>query len=152
MAAGWYDGFFETGLNPWDMAAGSLIITEAGGLIGNFTGESDYLYQREVVAGNPKVYGQLVQLLAPYTRALKADEASADSGEKSTDKAAEAVNSAADVVAAALAATEPAAAAEPAARERKPVRIRKVEATPEAHAPAAPARAGFKPRRKPDFS
>jgi myo-inositol-1(or 4)-monophosphatase len=75
VAAGWYDGFFETGLNPWDIAAGSLLITEAGGLIGNFTGESDYLYQREVVAGNPKVYAQLVQILAPYTRAIKADEA-----------------------------------------------------------------------------
>jgi myo-inositol-1(or 4)-monophosphatase len=73
VAAGYYDGFFETGLNPWDVAAGSLIITEAGGLIGNFTGESDYLYQREVVAGNPKVYGQLVQILAPYTRVIKAD-------------------------------------------------------------------------------
>ncbi len=71
VAAGYYDGFFETGLNPWDIAAGSLIITEAGGLIGNFTGESDFLYQREVVAGNPKVYGQLVQILAPYTRVLK---------------------------------------------------------------------------------
>ena len=68
VAAGWYDGFFETGLNPWDIAAGSLMVTEAGGLIGNFTGEADYLYQREVVAGNPKVYGQLVQMLAPYTR------------------------------------------------------------------------------------
>ena len=61
VAAGWYDGFFETGLHPWDMAAGSLMITEAGGLVGNFTGEADFLYQREVVAGNPKVYGQLVQ-------------------------------------------------------------------------------------------
>ena len=47
------------------------MITEAGGLIGNFTGEADYLYQREVVAGNPKIYGQLVQMLAPYTRILK---------------------------------------------------------------------------------
>ena len=75
VAAGYYDGFFETGLNPWDMAAGSLIITEAGGLIGNFTGESDFLYQREVVAGNPKVYGQLVQILAPYTRVIKEREA-----------------------------------------------------------------------------
>ena len=74
VAAGYYDGFFETGLNPWDIAAGSLLITEAGGLIGNFTGEADFLYQREVVAGNPKVYGQLVQILAPYTRVLKADE------------------------------------------------------------------------------
>jgi myo-inositol-1(or 4)-monophosphatase len=71
VAAGYYDGFFETGLNPWDIAAGSLIITEAGGLIGNFTGEADFLYQREVVAGNPKVYGQLVTLLAPYTRVIK---------------------------------------------------------------------------------
>jgi myo-inositol-1(or 4)-monophosphatase len=61
-------------LNPWDVAAGSLMITEAGGLIGNFTGESDFLYQREVVAGNPKVYGQLVQILTPYTRVLKDDE------------------------------------------------------------------------------
>jgi myo-inositol-1(or 4)-monophosphatase len=78
VAAGWYDGFFETGLNPWDMAAGSLIITEAGGLVGNFTGEADFLYQRELVAGNPKVYGQLVTLLAPYSRVVKADDAVAD--------------------------------------------------------------------------
>jgi myo-inositol-1(or 4)-monophosphatase len=71
VAAGYYDGFFETGLQPWDAAAGSLMITEAGGLIGNFTGESDFLYQREVVAGNPKIYGQLVQILTPYTRVIK---------------------------------------------------------------------------------
>ena len=71
VAAGHYDGFFETGLSPWDMAAGSLLITEAGGLIGNFTGESDFLYQREVVAGNPKIYGQLVTVLSPFTRILK---------------------------------------------------------------------------------
>jgi myo-inositol-1(or 4)-monophosphatase len=80
VAAGYYDGFFETGLNPWDVAAGSLIITEAGGLIGNFTGEADYLYQREVVAGNPKVYGQLVQILAPYTRVIKESAPSAQPG------------------------------------------------------------------------
>jgi len=67
VAAGYYDGFFETGLAAWDVAAGSLIITEAGGLVGNFTGEADYLYQREVVAGNPKVYAQLVAILAPHT-------------------------------------------------------------------------------------
>jgi myo-inositol-1(or 4)-monophosphatase len=51
------------------------MITEAGGLIGNFTGEADYLYQREVVAGTPKVYGQLVQMLAPYTRVIKDEPA-----------------------------------------------------------------------------
>ena len=67
VAAGWYDGFFETGLSPWDVAAGSLLVTEAGGLVGNFTGEAEFLHQREVVAGCPKIYGQLVQMLAPYT-------------------------------------------------------------------------------------
>ncbi len=77
VAAGWYDGFFETGLSPWDVAAGSLLVTEAGGLIGNFTGEANFLYQREAVAGNPKVYAQLVQLLHPYSKAIKADEAPA---------------------------------------------------------------------------
>ena len=72
VAAGFTDGFFETGLKPWDAAAGSLLVTEAGGLVGNFTGEADFLYQREAVAGNPKIYGQLVQLLAPYTRSPEA--------------------------------------------------------------------------------
>ena len=67
VAAGWYDGFFETGLSPWDVAAGSLLVTEAGGLIGNFTGEADFLHRREVVAGNPKIYAQLVQLLGPFS-------------------------------------------------------------------------------------
>ncbi|MGN6526324.1 MAG: inositol monophosphatase family protein [Burkholderiaceae bacterium] len=82
VAAGYLDGFFETGLSPWDVAAGSLIITEAGGLIGNFTGESDFLYQREVVCGNPKVYGQLVGILAPYTRVIKDEPAAtADAAE-----------------------------------------------------------------------
>jgi myo-inositol-1(or 4)-monophosphatase len=76
VAAGYYDGFFETGLQPWDAAAGSLMITEAGGLIGNFTGESDFLYQREVVAGNPRIYGQLVQILAPYTRVISEEPGS----------------------------------------------------------------------------
>jgi len=99
VAAGWYDGFFETGLNPWDVAAGSLMITEAGGLIGNFTGEADFLHQREVVAGTPKVYGQLVQLLAPFTRIIKADEPD----------------------------SPPPAPAPQAAAERKPLRIRKAK-------------------------
>jgi myo-inositol-1(or 4)-monophosphatase len=75
VAAGYSDGFFETGLSPWDVAAGSLLVTEAGGLIGNFTGEADFLHQREVVAGNPKVYAQLVQMLAPYSQVTRGAEA-----------------------------------------------------------------------------
>ena len=76
VAAGWYDGFFETGLSPWDVAAGSLLVTEAGGLVGNFTGDADFLHQREVVAGAPKIYGQMVTILTPYTTV----GAAADSG------------------------------------------------------------------------
>ncbi|OIQ89213.1 inositol-1-monophosphatase [mine drainage metagenome] len=68
VAAGRYDGFFETGLKPWDVAAGSLLITEAGGLVGNFTGESDFLHRGELVTGSPRIYAQLVTLLKPYAR------------------------------------------------------------------------------------
>ncbi|NDC60614.1 MAG: inositol monophosphatase, partial [Betaproteobacteria bacterium] len=60
--------FFETGLQAWDMAAGALLITEAGGLVGNFTGEANYLHQRECLAANPKVYAQLVPLLNKYSK------------------------------------------------------------------------------------
>ena len=120
VAAGYYDGFFETGLNPWDVAAGSLIITEAGGLIGNFTGEADYLHQREVVAGNPKVYGQLVQILAPYTRVIKEEPAHAGAAPQAPADATAAV------IEALTAADLPPPAVVPA---KKAVRIRKAVAT-----------------------
>ncbi len=68
VAAGYTEGFFETGLSIWDVAAGSLLVTEAGGLIGNFTGESDFLEQRECLAGTPRIYGQLVQILGKYSK------------------------------------------------------------------------------------
>ncbi|MFZ9136645.1 MAG: inositol monophosphatase family protein [Hylemonella sp.] len=68
VAAGYADGFFETGLSPWDVAAGSLLVTEAGGLVGNLTGEADFLEQKECLAGNPRIYGQLVGLLGKYSK------------------------------------------------------------------------------------
>ena len=74
VAAGFTDGFFESGLNPWDVAAGSLLITEAGGLVGNFTGEADFLDQKECMAGNPRVYGQLVSVLGKYSKFASAGE------------------------------------------------------------------------------
>ena len=129
VAAGWYDGFFETGLQPWDVAAGSLIITEAGGLVGNFTGEADYLHQREVVAGNPRIYGQLVQTLAPYSRVIQEPEATA--GGAATSDA-----TAADATAAFVSAGLPgapgadAAASQQAPAARKAVRVRKAAAAP----------------------
>ena len=72
LAAGRYDGFFETGLKPWDVAAGSLLITEAGGLVGNYTGEADFLHRGELVAGSPRIYAQLVALLKPYAHGDRA--------------------------------------------------------------------------------
>lgn len=66
VAAGRLDGFFEIGLMPWDIAAGSLLITEAGGLIGNFKGDGDYLFSENVIAGSPKVFGLLVNQMSKY--------------------------------------------------------------------------------------
>jgi myo-inositol-1(or 4)-monophosphatase len=74
VAAGFTDGFFETGLSPWDVAAGSLLVTEAGGLVGNFTGEADFLEQREMLAGAPRIYGQLVPILHKYSKFAGAGE------------------------------------------------------------------------------
>lgn len=68
VACGRLDGFFEKGLKPWDIAAGSLLITESGGIVGDFKGDSDYLYKGDVLAGSPRVFGQMVQLLSPFAR------------------------------------------------------------------------------------
>ena len=66
VAAGRLDGFWEFGLAPWDMAAGSLLITEAGGLVGDFQGNGGFLETGNIVGGNPKLFSQLIQALAPY--------------------------------------------------------------------------------------
>ena len=77
VAAGFSDGFFETGLSPWDVAAGSLLVTEAGGLVGNLTGEADFLEQKECLAGAPRIYGQLVNILGKYSKFASAGEKAA---------------------------------------------------------------------------
>ena len=72
VAAGRLDGFWELGLSPWDIAAGGLLVTEAGGLIGDLEGNDQYMKSGNVVAGNPKVFAQIIQLLSPHlTPALK---------------------------------------------------------------------------------
>jgi myo-inositol-1(or 4)-monophosphatase len=77
VAAGFSDGFFELGLSPWDVAAGSLIVTEAGGLIGNFSGESDFLEQKECLAANPRIYGQLIGMVGKYSKFASAGDKAA---------------------------------------------------------------------------
>ena len=74
VAAGFTDGLFETGLAPWDVAAGSLLVTEAGGLVGNFTGEADFLHQKECLAASPKIYAQMVSILGKYSKFASAAE------------------------------------------------------------------------------
>ncbi len=63
VACGRLDGFWEFGLAPWDMAAGTLLISEAGGLVSDLAGEATYLETGNLVAGNPKVFAQLLQVI-----------------------------------------------------------------------------------------
>ncbi|MFU8797987.1 MAG: inositol-1-monophosphatase [Gammaproteobacteria bacterium] len=65
IAAGRLDGFWEFGLKPWDMAAGSLIIREAGGLISDFMGTENYLDSGNIVTGNPKLFKAMLQVIQP---------------------------------------------------------------------------------------
>jgi len=65
VAAGRLDGFWEIGLSPWDTAAGTLLIQEAGGHIGTLTG-GEYKQGGNIIAGNPKVYAALVEALGPH--------------------------------------------------------------------------------------
>jgi myo-inositol-1(or 4)-monophosphatase len=72
VAAGRLDGFWEFGLSPWDMAAGALMITEAGGLVSDLAGEDRYLETGNIVAGTPKVFVELLQAITPHlTPALR---------------------------------------------------------------------------------
>ena len=66
VACGRLDGFYEKGLKPWDIAAGALMITESGGIVGEFSGESEYLYKGDVIAASPKIFGQMITLLTPF--------------------------------------------------------------------------------------
>lgn len=66
VACGRIDGFWEMGLQPWDMAAGALLIQEAGGLVSDFAGEGQYLATGNVVAGTPKVFAQLLPVIQAH--------------------------------------------------------------------------------------
>ena len=64
VAAGRLDAFFETGLAPWDLAAGGLIIREAGGIISGLDGSENYLDTGHVLCGSPKIYAGVAKLCA----------------------------------------------------------------------------------------
>jgi len=70
VAAGRLDGFWETGLKSWDVAAGSLIIREAGGIVSGLDGSENYLDSGHILCGTPKVYAGLAKLCAHEIKAI----------------------------------------------------------------------------------
>ena len=63
LACGRYDGFWESGLSQWDIAAGGLLVLEAGGLITDLEGGENWLKSGQVCAGTPKIFAQLLPLV-----------------------------------------------------------------------------------------
>ncbi len=63
VAAGRFEAYFEYNLKPWDVAAGALLVQEAGGVVTDFNGGDKYLHGLEILAGNPPVYAELAAIL-----------------------------------------------------------------------------------------
>ncbi|MNI52023.1 Inositol-1-monophosphatase [compost metagenome] len=69
VASGRLDGFCGVGLKPWDLAAGSLMVLEAGGLIADFDGEQGWMDSGNVLAATPKIFTQMLGSLNPPSAA-----------------------------------------------------------------------------------
>ncbi len=66
VACGRFDGFYEYSLHPWDVAAGSLIVKQAGGILSDFSGKENFIFGKEIVATNHKVYNEFMQMMKKY--------------------------------------------------------------------------------------
>ena len=66
VAAGWFDGFFEINLSKWDIAAGGLLVTEAGGIVSDFSEKDGWLESGNIVATNPKIYDPLIKIIQSH--------------------------------------------------------------------------------------
>ncbi len=66
VACGRYDAFFEFGLKPWDIAAGVLLIQEAGGLVTDMDGQEGFMESGDIVTGNPKIFAQLLNVIQSH--------------------------------------------------------------------------------------
>jgi len=66
VAAGRFDAFWEFGLSEWDMAAGALLVQEAGGLVSDFTGSHEFLEKGNIVAGNTKCFKAVLTAIQPH--------------------------------------------------------------------------------------
>jgi myo-inositol-1(or 4)-monophosphatase len=67
-AAGRFDGFFESNLRPWDVAAGALIVQEAGGAVTDYRAEDDYLFGRSIAASNGHIHDEMLKLIQHYAQ------------------------------------------------------------------------------------
>jgi len=67
-AAGRFDSFYEYSLSPWDVAAGILLVREAGGTVTNFDGGDDAIYTKEIVATNGKLHSEMLSLVQKYMK------------------------------------------------------------------------------------
>jgi myo-inositol-1(or 4)-monophosphatase len=67
LAAGRFDGYWEAGLSPWDVAPGWLILREAGGTMSDFSGRPGSIWNGEVIAGNELVHAQLLKVIKPIS-------------------------------------------------------------------------------------
>ena len=65
-ACGRFEGFYEYGLSPWDVAAGVLIVQEAGGKVSDFSGSDDYIFGGELVATNPYINDELLEVIKSH--------------------------------------------------------------------------------------
>ncbi|HET9122214.1 MAG TPA: inositol monophosphatase family protein, partial [Acidiferrobacteraceae bacterium] len=65
VASGRLDGFWELGLKPWDVAAGALLVEEAGGLVTDFAGQQEFLRDGNVIAGNTRIQTEILRLIGP---------------------------------------------------------------------------------------
>lgn len=72
VAAGRFEGFFDYGLKSWDMAAGSLIVSEAGGVVTDYQGNKDYLETGGIIAGNHNIHPLILPLLQKAYKKTKA--------------------------------------------------------------------------------
>jgi len=63
VAAGRFNGFFEYGLNPWDVAAGCILVTEAGGKVSDFKGGNNYIFASEILCASTVVFDELYSLV-----------------------------------------------------------------------------------------
>jgi myo-inositol-1(or 4)-monophosphatase len=66
VAAGRFDMFFEYGLKPWDVAAGTILIMEAGGMVGDFTGNRKGMICNDIIASNHSVFNEMVEIISKF--------------------------------------------------------------------------------------